>query len=206
MPDENKPVNGETAAPQAVNESAAAAEKKAKDAEAKLAKAEAELMKEKERAENYKAGLLSRKEFDKAKRKLTAEDLSDPSKIEAHVEAVITDRELDRKAEEDAQKALAEAAEVKKLREDNAELARSLEAAKAAGGGSASASGVDPASVSKPQGYWSAEQKAEIRQIYESHGYTKEQVDKMVARAEQMAQTNSATSERGNDLVKKRPN
>ena len=201
MPDTTT-VDGAPAEPQAVKDSAAAAEKEAKEAKKKLAETEEKLAKAEAERENYKAGLLSRREHDKKNRRLTAEDLGDPKKVEEAVEAIVNDRELDAKVQADAQASIAE---TKRLREENEELQRSLESAKAAGGGATSSSGVDPASVSKPSGYWSAEQKAEIRRMYESTGlYRPEQVDRMIVRAEQMAQSGSVGSERGNDVVPKR--
>lgn len=198
--EEKKAVESSNAAAEAAKSSAAAAEKEA--LATKVKELEDKLAKETRDKENYRAGLLSRKEQDKKNRRLTAEDLSDPAKVEEAIEAKIQERELDAKVSAESEASLKRMQELEK---QNAELARSLEAAKTSGGSASDGAGINEASVSKPQGYWSESQRAELREIYTSHGlYSAEMIEKMILRAEQIAKDKSATGHLKNDLVPKR--
>jgi hypothetical protein len=195
MPEEKKEVKEAQASGQSANPSAADAEKVS--LAAKVAELESKLAKETRDKENYRAGLLSKKEFEK-RAKSEPLDLTDPSKAEEYIESKLQERELERKATEDASK---ESEERERLRKENDELRRSLEARSAAVGGISGGSGTSE-TESKPQGYWSDSQKDELRQIYATRGfYSSEQVEKMVARAEQIARSKTALAERNNDLT-----
>ena len=153
--------------------------------------------------EVYRAGLLAAKELG-SKPKITPEDLADPVKLDSAIEAKIKQDKLEQQAQTDAE---AKTLEDDRLKAENEELRRTLEAAKTAGFSSPSVgSGHNENSESKPQGYWSEPQKAELRQMYQSRNlYSSEQIDTMIKRAEDIARAKSATSERGNDLSDTRP-
>jgi len=167
------------------------------DLKAKLAKVESD-------KEIYRAGLLAAKQLGKKAKKITLEDLSDPDKLESVIDAKIQDRELEQKALEEAAR---KASEEERLRLENEELRRSLEATKMASlhGGVGSGTGVNENSISKPNTYWTEEQRNELRRIYASRNmYSPEQIEKMVKKAEEIAITRTATSPRDNDIVEKR--
>lgn len=155
----------------------------------RISQLEAEVAKERKDKEIYKAGMLAMKK----PKKLTAEDAADPEKLNAHiadkVDEALTEKQL-------TDKAAHEAAEIESMRKRNEELERALESRQAStggagGGAGASANSPDP----KPTSYFSDEQKAELRRMYEARGfYTKEQIDQMVVRAEQIAKTNAQTN------------
>lgn len=176
---------------------------KVSELEAKLAAETAEKLKERSEKENYRAGLLSRKEQDKKLKRLSQEDLSDPEKLEKVIEEKIQDTKLEEKLTAETE---AKAKYYADLEKENAELARSLEAAKTSGG-SGGGAGINEHSTSKPQGYFSPAQKAELRKIYESHGqYSPEMIDKMMSRAEDIARQKAGSGALKNDLVPKRTN
>lgn len=169
----------------------------------KIADLEARLAKETADKEVYRAGLLAAKNLGGKAKHIKPEDLSDPEKLESAIDAKIQEKELEQKA---LQEATAKATEEATLRRENEELRRSLEAAKTAGfSGAGAGSGHNEHSESKSQSYWSDGQKAELRQIYASRNmYTPEQIEKMVSKAEEIARTKTATSDRANDLTKTR--
>jgi hypothetical protein len=177
----------------------------ASDQSAKIAELQARLEKETKEKEIYRSGLMAAKELGRTAKRVTAETLEDPAKLEEAIDAKIQERELERKTETDVEARLAED---KRLREENEELRRSLESAKASGGfgGSASTgSGHNESSESKPQGYFSDAQRGELVAMYRSREmYTPEQITKMVARAEELARSRAGGTARGNDLVKTR--
>jgi len=192
--------NVNTADVNAGNGSATASEQAAR-----IADLEARLAKETKEKEIYRGGLLAAKDLGKTAKRITSEDLSDPERLEKAIEAKIQDKELEQKAVLDTEQSLSAA---EKLRKENEELRRSLEAAQTAGfsGGSGAGSGHNENSETKGTTYWSEMQKNELRQIYASRGlYSQEQIEKMVSKAEQIAQSKTALSERGNDLTKTRP-
>lgn len=173
------------------------------DQSAKIAELEARLAKEVKDKEIYRAGLLAAKNLGGSKSKIKPEDLADPEKLDSAIEAKIQEKDLEQKA---LQEATAKAAEEERLRAENDELRRSLAAAQSAGYSASSVgSGHSENSESKPQGYWSDAQRDELRQIYVSRNmYTQEQIERMVTKAEEIARTKTATSDRKNDLVKTR--
>lgn len=191
--------NVNTADVNAGNSSATASEQAAK-----IAELEARLAKETKEKEIYRGGLLAAKDLGKTAKRITSEELNDPEKLEKAIEAKIQDKELEQKAATETEQTLSAA---EKLRKENEELRRSLEAAQTAGfsGGAGTGSGHNENSESKSTSYWSDGQKNELRQIYQSRGlYSHDQIEKMVAKAEQIAQSKTALAERGNDLTKTR--
>lgn len=171
---------------------------------AKIADLEARLAKETKDKEIYRSGLLAAKDLGKQAKRITSEDLADPVKLETAIEAKIQEKELEAKALKEAEQ---QVSRDEALRKENEELRRSLEAAQSAGyGGSASlGSGHNENSESKPAGYWSDAQRNELRQIYSSRGlYSNDQIEKMVAKAEEIARTKTAQAARVNDLTKTR--
>jgi hypothetical protein len=190
----------DTSAGNAGNASATASE-----TSAKIAELEARLAKETKDKEIYRAGLLAAKDLTKKTKRVTQEDLESPEKLDEVIDAKIQERDLEKKAVQDAE---AEVIEKEKLRAENEELRRALEAGKSAGGFGGTAgvgSGHNERSESKPQGYWSEAQKNELRQIYNSRGmYTSDQVEKMLVKAEEIAQNKTAQSARPNDMTKVR--
>ena len=202
MDNDNKAVNaGKDASGDAGNKSATASD-------AKIAELQARLEKETKEKEIYKSGLLAAKELAKGAKRVTAETLEDPAKLDEAIDAKIRGRELEKKVSEASPEAVESADErVRKLEEQNAELMRSLEAAKTSGGfgGSAGAGSGRSEVESKPAGYWSDAQRDELRGIYRSRGfYSEKQIETMVAKAEEIARNKLAQSARGNDLVKTR--
>lgn len=170
---------------------------------AKIAELEARLEREKKDKEVYRSGLLAAKDLGRSAKRITSEDMSDPELLEKAIEAKIQDTELERKAaEESRQKAEAEAA----LRKENEELRRAMEAMQSSGGGGAgTGSGHNESSESRPPGYWTEAQRGELRQIYSSRGiYSEAQIELMVKKAEEIAVSKTAQSERANDMVKVR--
>lgn len=202
---EKKAVEASNAAAEAAKNSAAAAEtEKDRLHAAKVKELEEKLAKETRDKENYRAGLLSKKELDKKNRRLTAEDLADPVKVEEAMEAKIQEAALEAKVSTDVE---AEANARKKLETELEETKRALEAAKTSGGGAGGGAGIQENSASKPQGYFSDVQKAELRRIYTSHGlYTPDMIEKMIVRAEEIAKQKAGSESRVNDLVPKRTN
>ena len=177
----------------------------ASDQSAKIADLQARLDKESKEKEIYRAGLLAAKDLGKKAKRISLEQLEDPEKLEEAIDAKIQDRELEHKATQETEQQVAES---EKLRAENEELRRALDAGKSAGGFGGTAgvgSGHNENSESKPTGYWSDSQKAELREIYSSRGmYTTEQIEKMVVLAETIAQNKTAQSARKNDVVKTR--
>ena len=177
----------------------------ASESSAKIAELTARLEKETKEKEIYRAGLLAAKDLGKKQKRITQEDLSSPEKLEEAIDAKIQERDLEKKAIQEAEE---KAIQADKLRAENEELRRALEAGKSAGGfgGTASVgSGHNEHSESKPKGYWSDAQKNELRQIYNSRGiYSAEQVEKMIIKAEEIAQSKTAQSPRNNDMTKTR--
>lgn len=174
------------------------------DQASKIADLEARLAKETKEKEIYRSGLLAAKDLGRKAKRLTKEDLEDPEKLETAIEAKIQDKELTDKALAEAE---TKAKEDERLKKENEELRRSLEAAQTAGytGGASMGSGHNENSESKQTGYWSDAQRNELRQIYASRGmYSQDQITKMVAKAEDIARTKTATSDRTNDLTKTR--
>jgi hypothetical protein len=209
MTDENKAGNAGNTAPaegKAENTSTANAgngSATASDA-SKIAELEAKLAKSESDKEVYRSGLLAAKDLGKKAKHITQEVLEDPEKLESAIEAKIQDKELTDKAYAEAE---AKVKEDERLRKENEELRRSLEAAQTAGfaGGASMGSGHNENSESKPTGYWSDAQKNELRQIYTSRGlYSQDQITKMLAKAEEIARTKTATSDRQNDMTKTR--
>lgn len=170
-----------------------------------IAELKARLAKETSEKEIYRAGLLAAKDLGKKQKRITQEDLASPEKLEEVIDAKIQERDLEKKA---AQEVEEKAIQADKLRAENEELRRALEAGKSAGGfgGTASVgSGHNEHSESKPQGYWSDAQKSELRQIYNSRNiYTQEQIEKMITKAEEIARTKTAQASRVNDMTKTR--
>lgn len=171
----------------------------------RIADLETRLAKETKDKEIYRAGLLSAKDLGKRTKRIAPEDLEDPEKLEAAIEAKFQDKELEQKALQEVEQSVSRDEALKK---ENEELRRSLEAAKTAGyGGSASmGSGHNERSETTSTGYWSDAQRNELRQIYNSRGiYSGEQVEKMVKKAEEIAVLKTAQSARSNDITKTRP-
>ena len=165
-----------------------------------IADLQARLEKETKDKEIYRAGLLAAKNLGGGKAKLKPEDVADPEKLDAAIDAKIQQDKLEQQALREAEeKALAD----EKLKAENEELRRSLEAAKTAGYSAPSVgSGHNENSESQPKGYWSDAQKAELRQIYASRNmYSTEQIDQMVKTAEEIARAKTATSERSNTMT-----
>ena len=174
------------------------------DVSAKVLELEAKLAKSEKEREIYRSGLLAAKELGKKSKRITEDDLSNPEKLESAIDAKIEERELEKKALREAEEVSEREAN---LRKENEELRRSMEAFKSSGGGSSAwtGSGHNENSESKPQSYWSDAQKQELRSMYAQRGFfTEKQIDTLVAKAEQIARTNSAQSERGNDMAKTR--
>lgn len=146
------------------------------------------MAKERKDKEIYKAGMLAMKK----PKKLSAEDAADPEKLNAHiadkVDEALTEKQL-------TDKAAHEAAEIESMRKRNEELERALESRQAVSGGAGGGAGATAnAPEPKQTSYFSDEQKAELRRMYESRGfYTSADIDKMVLRAEEIAKSNSQT-------------
>lgn len=169
------------------------------DASAKIAELQARLEKESKEKEIYRAGLLAAKDLGKKTRRITQDIMEDPDKLEEAIDAKMQERELERKAAEDAE---AQRAEIERIRRENEELRRAAEAQASARSSGGASQGVNERSESAPAGYWSEAQKAELRSIYASRGmYSEKQIAAMVAKAEEIASSKKATSERGNDIV-----
>lgn len=171
---------------------------------AKIADLEARLAKESKDKEVYRAGLLAAKDLGKKPKRLTAETIADPEALESIIDAKIQDRDLEQKLTQDTERKLQED---ETLRRENEELRRSLDAAQTAGfsGGYGSGSGHNENSVSKPSGYWSDQQRADLVKIYESRAmYSPDQIKTMVVKAEEIARTKTAQSARSNDVSPKR--
>ena len=167
------------------------------DLKAQLAKSESD-------KDVYRAGLLAAKQLGGKAKKLTPEDLADPEKLESAIDAKIQDKELEKKALDEATQKVADS---EALRLENEELKRSLEAAKTAGfqGGVSGGAGVNEHSETRPNTYWTDAQRNELRNMYVSRNlYTAEQIEKMVKKAEEIARNKTATASRNNDLVKTR--
>ncbi len=177
----------------------------ATESSAKIAELTARLEKETKEKEIYRAGLLAAKDLGKKQKRITQEDLASPEKLEEVIDAKIEERDLEKRA---AQEVEEKAIQADKLRAENEELRRALEAGKSAGGfgGTASVgSGHNEHSESKPQGYWSDAQKSELRQIYNSRNiYTQDQIERMITKAEEIARTKTAQASRMNDMTKTR--
>lgn len=186
------------------NDTQGNASKSISEQAAKIADLEARLARESRDKEIYRSGLLAAKELGKSSKRITSEDLEDPERLEKAIDAKFQERELEQKAAQEAQQKIDDA---EKLRKENEELRRSLEAAKTSGysSGSSMGSGHNEHSEAKQVGYWSDVQKNSLREIYASRGlYTQDQIEKMVMKAEEIARTNTALSERKNDLAKTR--
>jgi len=163
MDDANKGVKTEAVAPaaeQVVTDAGAtaASEARVKELEAQLAAKTEEARKAAEEKENYKQGLLRAK----GKKSAKPVDLSDPVAADEHLNNLVEDKILERKAEDEAR---SERQELERLRQEKAELQRLLKAAPAAtatGGGSGSAPVNDP-KPKDPNAYWTEEDKASLR-------------------------------------------
>ena len=198
-PNEGKPLDTSTS--NAGNVSATAADSQAK----LIADLTARREKETKEKEIYRAGLLSAKDLSKKAKRITQDDLENPEKLEEAINAKIEERNLEQKAVQEVEQKSQEEA---RLRAENEELRRSLEASKTAGGFGGTAgmgAGHNEHSESKPQGYWSEGQRNELRSIYNSRGmYSAQQVELMVTKAEEIAQSKTAQSARNNDMTKTR--
>lgn len=136
----------------------AALESRNKELEALLASKTEEARKATTEKNNYKEGLL------RAKNKKSAKpvDLSDPTLAEEHINSIVEDKILEKKAEEEAS---AEHDELERLRHQNAEMQRVIKASSNGsnlGGGSGSAPVNDP-KPKDPNEYWTEEDKASLR-------------------------------------------
>jgi len=196
---EGKPLDTSTS--NAGNASATAADSQAK----LIADLTARLDKETKEKEIYRAGLLSAKDLSKKAKRITQDELENPEKLEEAINAKIEERDLEKKAAQEIEQKSQEEA---RLRAENEELRRSLEASKNASGFGGTASmgaGHNESSESRPQGYWSEAQRNELRSIYNSRGmYSSQQVELMVKKAEEIAQSKTAQSARNNDMTKTR--
>ncbi len=165
----------------------------------KIADLQTRLDKETKDKEIYRAGLLAAKELG-GKPKITPEDMADPKKLDSAIDAKIQQENTEKQALAEAE---AKAIEDERLKAENEELRRSLDAAKTAGFSAPGVgSGHNESSESQPQGYWSDAQRAHLRQIYASRNmYTSEKIEQMVKKAEEIAQSKSATSDRPNDMT-----
>ena len=173
--------------------------------EARLATETARANKEAKDKEIYRSGLLVAKQLGKSK-KAEADGEQKVEDVDEIVEKKLAEKELISKAESEA---VAIAEEREKLQKENEELKRSLEA-KHSSSGFAGGAGHSETSESKPVSYFSEEQKAELRQIYESRGFYKpEVIEKMMIEAEKNALSYSrkgtgAHLEKGNTMFQKR--
>lgn len=208
---EQKPANGGAAASARATDGSGVAPDKDKviaDLKARLdAESLAKSKAEKDR-DSYRAGMLAKQEVDKKLKKGEVIDLSDAQKATEFIEAKLEAKKLEDQAIADIQRQTSELDAANKRAEEAEERARAMEAKLSASGFSAGGSaGVNEHSESKPTGYWSDEQKAELRSIYSSRGmYNPDQIEKMVARAEQIARNRMATGTLNNDLVPTRKN
>jgi hypothetical protein len=176
-----------TSAEQAVETAGAAAAKSAREIEleAKLADAESRVKKEAEEKENYKQGLL------RAKNKKSAKplDLSDPEAASEHINELVEDKILEKKAEEEARE---EHDELERLRVRNAEMERVI---KSGLNTSPTSSGSAPVNDPKPRDlsqHWTDEQRQELR----NRGMN----DIQIKVAEDRARRGDFTSEQSNFL------
>lgn len=166
--------------------------------EAEVTKLKEELAKVTRDRDNYRAGLLAKKEFDK--RAKQGIDLSEPEKVEELLDAKLEQKKLEEKAERETE---AEREAREKLEAENAELRRALESSRSSSSPVGGAGRSE--SEAKPQGYWSDDQRNELRQILNSRGfYSQQQVDTIVKMAESRAQKGTALSPSDNVMVKKR--
>lgn len=202
--DTTKPTEGntlDTSTSNAGNVSATAADSQNQ----LIADLKARLEKETKEKEIYRAGLLSAKDLSKKAKRITQDELENPEKLEEAINAKIEERDLEKKAVQEVEQKSQEEA---RLRAENEELRRSLEASKSSGGFGGTAgmgAGHNESSESKPQGYWSEAQRNELRNIYNSRGmYSPQQVELMVTKAEEIAQSKTAQSARTNDMTKTR--
>lgn len=160
--------------------------------EAAIVTKDKELQKANSDKEIYKNGMLEMK--DRAKKRLTPEEMADPNKITEFVEAKVNEElESKRLAEESA----SDAQEREKLRKRNEELELALESMKTTGKLPMSeASNTANTPAVNQNSYWSPAQKAELRKIYEGRGlYSKDQIDRMVDGAEKRAKANTGAIE-----------
>jgi len=207
--DEKKQAGQSTGNTAAGNEGKGADTSAAKIAEleAKLSQSEAKAAKEAKDKEIYRAGLLAAKKFGKKPKEALAEgEAPKADDVESVVESKMAEKETLDKAQSEAADA---AEEREKLRRENEELKRTIEARSSASG-FAGGAGQSEHSESKPVSYWSDAQKTELRQIYQSRGFYKpEVIEKMIVEAEKNAMAyaskgTATTLEKGNTMFPKR--